>query len=267
MPGVSVEKHDGGIAVISLAKEPVNSMDLTFWEELLAAFDSCEDDKAVRAVVFHSALKKNVFTAGLDLKELFAPTTSKDRLLKFWATLSKTLVKVYGTSMVTMAAIPGACPAGGCCLALCCDFRIITAAGSMGLNEVALGIPVPQYWIELMASTIGQRQAELALQTGIMIPSERLLQINMVDVVVKEPSEVLPRAVQEAGRWLKNQDAGRAATKAVLRGPLAKRWADGTDSEASQVWASISDPKTVAMLKAVQERLGGGKAKKPEAKL
>lgn len=235
-------------------------MDLTFWEDLLAAFETCEADQAVRAVVFRSGLKKNVFTAGLDLKELFLPTTSKERLFKFWGVLSKTLIKVYSTSMVTMAAIPGACPAGGCGLALCCDFRVITTEGSMGLNEVALGIPVPMFWIELMANTIGQRQAELALQTGVMIPSERLLQISMVDVVVKDASEVLPRALQEAGRWLKNPDAGRAATKDVLRSPLAKRWANGIEDEASMVWASVSDPRTVASLKAVQERLGGGKA-------
>merc|ERR1719160_68382 len=233
-------------------------MDLSFWEELLAAFEECEGDKAVRGVIFRSGLKRNVFTAGLDLKELFLPTTSEERLKKFWATLTKTLIKVYSTSMVTIAAIPGACPAGGCCLALCCDFRIITTDGSMGLNEVALGISVPMYWIELMVNTIGQRQAELALQTGVMIPSERLLQLSMVDVVVKDASEVLPRTLQEAGRWLKNPDPGRVDTKGVLRGPLAKRWADGAVFEGSQVWASISNPKTVATLKAVQERLAGG---------
>ena len=41
-----------------------------------------------------------------------------------------------------MAAIRGACPAGGCCLSLCCDFRIMTDFGHIGLNEVALGISV-----------------------------------------------------------------------------------------------------------------------------
>jgi len=41
-----------------------------------------------------------------------------------------------------VAAIRGACPAGGCCLSLCCDFRIMTDFGHIGLNEVALGISV-----------------------------------------------------------------------------------------------------------------------------
>merc|ERR1719379_3395470 len=101
-------------------------MDLTFWQELLAAFLECENDAKVRAIIFQSGLKKSVFTAGLDLKELYGPTTSKERLFQFWGTLSEAATKIYGSKKVTIAAINGACPAGGCLLALCCDYRIIT---------------------------------------------------------------------------------------------------------------------------------------------
>lgn len=65
--------------------------------------------------------------------------TNEEKLKKFWRMLSKTLVAVYSSPKVTVAAVAGACPAGGCCLALCCDLRVITADGAMGLNEVALG--------------------------------------------------------------------------------------------------------------------------------
>jgi hypothetical protein len=44
----------------------------------------------------------------------------------------------------------GACPAGGCCLALACDIRLASDSCSIGLNEVALGIPVPAFWAQLM---------------------------------------------------------------------------------------------------------------------
>ena len=48
------------------------------------------------------------------------------------------------TMLATAAAIRGACPAGGCCLALCCDRRAITAAkGSdkAALEGAALALP------------------------------------------------------------------------------------------------------------------------------
>ncbi len=36
------------------------------------------------------------------------------------------LARLYRTPLVTVAAIKGACPAGGCCLSMCCDVRIMT---------------------------------------------------------------------------------------------------------------------------------------------
>lgn len=53
-------------------------------------------------------------------------------------------------SWLLLLASAGACPAGGCCMALACDLRFMTENGAIGLNEVALGIPVPDYWAQLM---------------------------------------------------------------------------------------------------------------------
>jgi len=259
---VSIDREAGGIAVVTLAKEPVNTMDLSLWEELLAAINTLEADSEVRAVVFRSGLKRSVFTAGLDIKELYAPSTNKERLFKFWGVLSEVLTRVYTSRLVTAAAINGACPAGGCGLSLCCDLRIITADGSMGLNEVQLGIPVPLFWVELFASVSGQRQAERYLQTGEMVPSAQLLKLSMVDAVVDKAEQVLPATLDEVRKWLKFPDEGRIATKSVLRGPFGDRWKAGIPTEAAKVWESCSDPKTVAALGKVLERLSGGGGKK-----
>jgi 3,2-trans-enoyl-CoA isomerase len=267
MASVSVAMEPNGVAVMTLAKEPVNSMDLAFWQELFAKFEDLEKDEAVRAVVFRSGLKRNVFTAGLDLKELFAPKTSRERQLEFWRALTKTAVRVYASPLVTVAAIRGACPAGGCLLSLCCDYRIIDKDGVMGLNEVALGIPVPTFWAELMVSVVGKREGELMLQKGLLYRSADLLRVSMVDEVLESGDEVLPAAVAEAQRWLQNPDSGRIETKLVLRSDLATRWAAGTDKEAESVWDSTSKPSTIASLQKVIERLSGGGKKAPAAKL
>jgi len=258
MAAVTVSKQGDGIAVVTLAKEPVNTMNLDFWKELLSTMETLEADKEVRAVIFQSGLKRSVFTAGLDIKELYAPATSQERQGEFWTTLSKALVKIYTTPMATAAAIKGQCPAGGCCLSLCCDYRVITEDGAMGLNEVQLGIPVPRYWIELFAATVGQRQAELLLEAGDMVPAARLQQLGMADAVVATVDGVLPAAQKEMQRWLKSPDSGRVATKQVLRGPLGQRWEAGIQEEAGQVWQSCSDPSTVKSLTKVLERLSGG---------
>lgn len=260
MAAVSVVK-EGKIAVVTLAKEPVNSMDLGLWKELLSAVESIEADSEVRGMIFRSGLKRGVFTAGLDLKELHGPSTSEARLKDFWTTLSAVLVKVYSSSKVTAAAINGACPAGGCALALCCDLRVISADGAIGLNEVPLGIPVPLYWVSLFASVVGPRQAEKLLQTGELVPSARALQLGLVDFVVDAADNVFPETLQQVGQWLKSPDTGRVLTKKALRNELATNWANGTQQEAALVWQSVSDKRTVAMLSKVMERLAGGPKK------
>ena len=83
MAWVSVEKHPDGYAVITLAKEPVNSMDAKLWQQMYDAFMECENDTKVRGVIFKSGLKKSVFTAGLALTELYAPVTSEEKLFAF----------------------------------------------------------------------------------------------------------------------------------------------------------------------------------------
>lgn len=263
-PAVSLEKLGDGIAVISLAKEPVNSMNLEFWQQLLTTFQAAESDAEVRGVVFQSKLKRNVFTAGLDINELHAPSTSEDRLKEMWRTLTKTLTSIYSSRLATVAAINGACPAGGCALALCCDYRIITTEGSMGLNEVALGIAVPPFWCQLMAAIIGQRACEDMLLSASMPKSPKLLELGMVDSLVEKPEELMPQALQKLKGWLKSPPKGFVGTKCYLREDLAKRWLAGADWEGQQVWNCCSDPECIAALDKVLARLSGGK---PKAKL
>jgi len=262
---VSLDKRPEGYAVLSLNKEPVNSMDLQLWEQLYAAINTAEQDPEIRGIIFTSGVKKTVFTAGLDLKELHAPSTSEERLFTFWRALTKTLIAVYSSSLITIAAIPGACPAGGCCLALCCDYRIIAANGSMGLNEVAIGIPVPTYWIKLMASVVGTRQADYILQTGQQTPAEGLLAMGMVDQVLPTRDETMQSAQKEMAKWLRLPDAGRIETKTGkggLRDALAEEWKAGTETEAATVWRCISKPETSDFLGMVMAKLSGKKKSK-----
>lgn len=167
-PSVRVEvRPQAGLAFVTLAKEPVNSLDLATWQQLEAALDQLEADPSVRAVVFSSGLQRDVFSAGNDLLELYAPRTSKARYSEFWITSNRFLARLHRSRLATVAAVRGACPAGGCIISLCCDHRVMTPQGSMGLNEVLLGIPVPKYWGLLMARVIGHRAAE-----GLLLPGK-----------------------------------------------------------------------------------------------
>lgn len=266
---VGVEKRGDGIAIVSLQAEPVNIMGREFWRQLLAEFEALESDASIRGVVFQSGLKKPVFAAGLDINELYAKGTNEKNFHEYWSLIGKTLQKIYSTPKVTVAAIKGQCPAGGCILALCCDYRVISADGSMGLNEVALGMGgVPFFWAELMSMIIGHRKTEWLISTGKMATAEELLQMSMVDAVVAKPEDSLPRALQEAAKLLKLFDVGRVTCKNMMRKDFTKKWTDGIRAEGDFIWNSVSDPPVLKNIEAVLVKLSGaGKKPAPAPKL
>jgi enoyl-CoA hydratase/carnithine racemase len=127
----------------------------------------------------------------------------------FWKISNQFLGNLYVSRLVTIAGIRGACPAGGCCLALCCDYRILTDPGYIGLNEVALGISVPKYWGRLMERVIGSGKAEKLLQFAQLVKAKQALDIGLVDEICHK--EDLEDAVCKKLRYFTSFSAtGRA---------------------------------------------------------
>ncbi len=68
-----------GYAVLTLRREPVNTMNLAMWQQLACSLEELEGNTSVRGVIFQSGVHKDVFTAGNDILELYAPKTSRER--------------------------------------------------------------------------------------------------------------------------------------------------------------------------------------------
>ncbi|KAJ9534942.1 hypothetical protein QJQ45_029607 [Haematococcus lacustris] len=250
-----------GYAVLAMAKEPVNSLNLDMWRELEAALDGLEADTSCQGVIITSALKRDVFSAGNDIMELFAPRTSGSRYAEFWVTSNRFLCKLYGSRLATIAAIRGASPAGGCMMSLCCDHRVITSNGTLGLNEVQLGIPVPKYWAALMVKVIGHKAAEKLLLTGKMVGAAEAKTLGMVDAVVDKDG-LLPAAEKVMTQLVRLPSTAVAATKANLRADFCQEWSKYYLSESIGGWEQLQRPETVAMLEVSLARLASGSAKK-----
>lgn len=245
-------------------REPVNSLNLDLWSELLSTLTSLESDARVRGAIFVSTLKRDVYSAGNDINELYAPNTSPARFRQFWTAQTTFLTRLYRSRLFTIAAIRGACPAGGCIISLCCDYRVMCSVGNptMGLNEVALGISVPRRWVDVYARTVGSvGKAEQLLGTATMVGTEEALKLGLVNRVVDKKEELLPAAESEMLKRLKFPDHGRVTTKLFFREELSRKWESEIDEEIETGWKGLASPGTVASLKAVLERLS------PKAKL
>ena len=260
---VQVNKRPGGYAIVSLCKEPANTLDFKLWQQLADAVSQLEQDSSVRGIIITSGLKRDIFSAGNDIVGLYAPKTTKEAYGQFWITQNQFLARLYRSPLITIAAIRGACPAGGCAIAMCCDARFMTEQGHIGLNEVALGIPVPAMWARLMVNTIGQGKSEPLLQFARLLSPPEALQVGLLDQVVSK-DQLITTAEAAMQRMLKaGPDSGRQATKNHLRKQFSQEWEAFCVPEVEGAWEQLCQEKTVAAIGGVLENL----ARKKKSKL
>ena len=132
-----IEDHkDKGYITLKLNKTPVNSLNLEFLTELNILLDKLEEAKDFKGVVLTSNIA-NIFSAGLDIMEMYQ--CKQDRVKQFWSALQDFWLKLYGSNKIFIAAINGHSPAGGCLIAMSCDYRIMAKGPyKIGLNETLL---------------------------------------------------------------------------------------------------------------------------------
>lgn len=202
-----------GVATLKLNRPPVNSLNLEFLTEIEILLEKLENDRSCRGLILTSSNNK-IFCAGLDIMEMYKPQV--DRLTAFWHALQDVWISLYGSRLVTIAAVNGHSPAGGCLLAMCCDYRIMVEKFTIGLNETQLGIIPPFWFVDTMKNVVGYRQTELACQKGLMLTSDQALGIKLVDEVVT-PEIIMEKAQNEMQSWLKIPDHARQLTKMQMR--------------------------------------------------
>lgn len=210
-----------GVAVIKMQKPPVNSLSLEFLTEFAISMEKLEMDRECRGVILTSSIP-NIFSAGLDITEMCGK--SPEHTGEFWRSVQEMWLKLYGSSLVTIAAINGASPAGGCLMAMSCDYRIMAdhPKYQIGLNETKLGIVAPFWFKDTITNTIGRRAAERSLQLGLLYPAPEALRIGLVDHLVPQ-DKVMPTALSTMSEWLTIPDHARQITKAMMRKPTLDR--------------------------------------------
>src|SRR5204863_7790743 len=101
------------------------------------------------------------------------------------------------------AAITGHSPAGGAVLAIMCDYRVMARGPfKIGLNEVQVGLSVPECIQAALRRLLGPYRAERLLVAGAMLEAEQAHAIGLVDELV-EPDLVVPRGLLWLGDLLK----------------------------------------------------------------
>ncbi|XP_039980283.1 enoyl-CoA delta isomerase 1, mitochondrial [Xiphias gladius] len=218
-----------GVAVMNLQSPPVNSLSLDFLTEFCISVEKLEMDRSCRGLIITSSQPK-VFSAGLDIMEMYGK--SPEHCGEFWKAVQEMWLKLYSSNMVTIAAINGSSPAGGCLMCLTCDYRIMAddPRYRIGLNETQLGIVAPFWFKDTMINTVGHRTTEIALALGLLYSPSEALKIGLVDQLVPE-DQVLTTATQSMTKWLAIPDHARQITKSMMRKPTVDKLTSNREAD------------------------------------
>jgi Delta3-Delta2-enoyl-CoA isomerase len=170
------------------------------------------------------------------------------------------MARLYRSPLIIIACCTGYVPGGGCGLALCCDYRIMTPSSeipnsTIGLNEVQIGLPVPKYWTQLFLKTIGSSgRGEFNLLSGRMVTSEEALKIGLCHEVVSQ-KDLVRVGEERMTQWLNVADKGRQLTKGLLREEFSREWEAYGPEEAELGWSQLSSPEMISSLEAAMKEL------------
>lgn len=246
-----IDTHDHGpIRELRLARPPVNALDPALCLALRDALTQAAQD-GVGGVVLAGGPK--VFSAGLDVPHLLSLTDAA-ALRAAWDAFFAAARALAAAPMPVVAALEGHAPAGGCVLALCCDYRVMAAGDfRIGLNETQVGLVAPEGIQRLLRRVVGARQAERLLVGGLLLDSDDALRLGLVDALATSDEVSL-----QARRWLETllalPRAPMLQTRAIARADLIAALEPDT-VDLDRLIDAWNAPDTQAGLQALAARL------------
>lgn len=193
---IRTERHDAVLVVTIDRPEARNALTLEMSRMLVEAWLELRDDPALRVAVLTGAGER-AFCAGADLGEIGAwyrslTAVERQRRGEREPGLGG-LTRNLDPGKPVVAAINGACLAGGLEFALACDLRIAAEGATFGLPEVRWGLIPGAGGTQRLPRAIPRALAMEMLLTGQPIDATRALQAGLVSRVVG-----LDRLLEEA---------------------------------------------------------------------
>jgi enoyl-CoA hydratase/carnithine racemase len=209
------------IRELHLARPPVNALNPELVQALRRAVEGAPGEGAAGLMLSGA---QGLFSAGLDVPALLALDRSAMRA--FWREFSALCAALARSPIPSVAAIGGHSPAGGAVLALFCDYRVMAEGPfRIGLNEVQVGLSVPDCIQLALRRTVGIYRAERLLVAGAMLESADALACGFVDELA-----LLEQVDTRARAWLHGILAlprhAMLATRKLARTDLAAAFAD-----------------------------------------
>ena len=202
-----VEIEDG-IARITLDDGKVNAMSAAMIGDIQAALDAAEKAEAVAVI----RGREGIFSAGFDLRTFDRGLDATALMLRAGARL---IERLLGFPYPVLTVCTGHAYPMGAFVMLSADVRLgVAGPWRIGLNEVAIGMTLPKFAIELARHRLTP-PGFARITTAPMFDPEEAVRLGYLDRVVAD--DALEGAVREEATRLRALDMVHfAATKARI---------------------------------------------------
>jgi enoyl-CoA hydratase len=191
-PFVEIEIAATNVAVVALARPPVNALSRELREAFVATFDALQERSDVRAIVLTA--RGSVFCAGADIKEKQRQAAGEGDYTRANRLIRDGFFCVLDSAKPVIAAVNGAALGAGFVLAACCDMIFASESAVFGMPEIDVGQGGGASFLQRILPPAKVRRLML---TGERIPATELYRLGAVEAVVPE-AQLLPAAVSMA---------------------------------------------------------------------
>lgn len=209
---IRTERRPGGILLVTLNTPPLNLQTLACMERLEQIVTAAQRDHSTRALVL-TGTGDRVFCAGSDVKEFPALRNRfvEDKLRRE----NEVFSRLAELPFPTIAALNGSAMGGGYELALCCDFRIASAAARIGLPEINLGNFPGSGAPYRLSRLVGPARAMELMCLGRAVDAREALRLGLIHGVA-EPGHCLEAALELAERLIVQETEVARALKELI---------------------------------------------------
>lgn len=177
MESLTYQVQDG-VAVLTMAKPPVNGLGLALRQSILAGLDRALADPSVVGIVLTGGDK--VFSGGADITEFGTPKSSQS------PHLPDVIKGLEQSSKPVVAAMAGHALGGGLELALGCHARVALKDATVGLPEVKLGLLPGAGGTQRLPRAVGLELALNMIVSGAPQQAQTLVGTALFDHLVDE---------------------------------------------------------------------------------
>lgn len=208
-----------GVAVIDLDDGKANALGFAVLDGLDAALATAEADDSARSVAIIG--RPGRFSAGFDLSVMTSGPGPAREMLGRGAELS---LRLYTFPKPVVLGVTGHALAMGAILLCCADMRIgADGAYKIGLNEVAIGMPVPAFAVGVCETRLALPAFTRAIQLARIHTPAEAAAAGFLDEVVAD-DEVRDRAIATAADLGERLHPGPfRVTRRTVRGATADR--------------------------------------------